>query len=229
MCHEATGVLYDRPIHEDDLHLIAAHYPRLGIVAISAIYGAITDNHWPKPAVLIAVLELVERALNEDNGLYPYATMPFSAMDLSTYERVQSLGMKAFHSVFESMALAQRNVELLNRILADRFKLKLVLFCDCGACMVPAGLDAFATSWYKEINQLRSAAEAVGTKVIVVNDFNDPKWIERQHMNGLDMGQAETASYDRMFAILTSLPAREFDVFAMAAPDFASRFAREAA
>jgi hypothetical protein len=229
MCHEASGVSYDRPIDFDDIALIARHYPRLGAPAIHAIYGAITDNHWPKPAVLIAILELVERALEDDRGLYPYPTMPFSAMDLTTYERVQSHGMKAFHSVFESMALAQRNMVILNLVLARYFKLKIVLFCDCGCSIVPIDVDAFQTDWYKRINLLRSSAEAVGTKVVIVNDFNDPKWIERLHTNGLDMGLAEMASYDRIGAILQSLPAREFDVFAMASPEFAKHFADVAA
>jgi len=220
MCHEATGASYDRPLFAEDVPLIARHYPQLDRDGVDAIYRAITDHHWPQPAVLVTVLEMIDRARRGDIGYYQHPTMPFSAMDLDTFERVQSDAMYAFHAVFESMALAQRNMVLLNDALKTHFGLQYVLFCDCGGCIVPAGEQPFQTSWYQEINQLRSLAEAAGTPVVRVSDFTDPAWIGRS----LDMGNAETASYERMFGILRTLPQRPIDVCALASQRFANMF-----
>jgi hypothetical protein len=171
--------------------------------------------------VLVTVLEMVDRARRGDIGYYQHPTMPFSAMDLETFERVQSDAMYAFHAVFESMALAQRNMVLLNDALKRCFDLRLVLFCDCGCSIVPAGEEPFLTDWYREINQLRSLAEAAGTRVVRVTDFTDQQWVARL----LDMGEAETASYERMFGILQRLPERNVDVRALASRRFADLFA----
>ena len=220
MCHEATDASYDRPLFPEDVPLIARHYPHLDRDGIDAVYQAITDHHWPQPAVLVTVLEMIDRAMRGDIGYYQHPTMPFSAMDLDTFERVQSDAMHAFHTVFESMALAQRNMVLLNDALKAHFGLQLVLFCDCGCSIVPADEEPYLTNWYQEINQLRSLAEAAGTKVIRVSDFNDPEWVARS----LDMGEAEIVSYQRMFNILQGLPQRNVDVRALASPRFAKMF-----
>lgn len=229
MCHEATGASYDRPLFAEDVPLIARHYPHLDRDGIEAVYRAITDHHWPQPAVLVTVLEMIDRAQRCDVGYYQYPTMPFSAMDLETFERVQSDVMYAFHAVFESMALAQRNMVLLNDALKAHFGLQYVLFCDCGACIVPADEEPFLTDWYQEINQLRSLAEAAGTRVVRVSDFNDKNWTHRWlgakwETRQLDMGAAETASYERMFDILRNLPHREFSVRELASAKFADMF-----
>lgn len=220
MCNETTGASYDRPLFAEDVSLIARHYPQLDRDGIDAIYRAITDHHWPQPAVLVTVLEMIDRARRGDTGYYQCPTMPFSAMDLDTFERVQSDAMYAFHAVFESMALAQRNMVLLNDALQAHFDLQLVLFCDCGCSIVPAGEEPFLTDWYQEINQLRSLAEAAGTPVVRVSDFTDAKWVARS----LDMGEAEIASYVRMFDILQRLPERNVDVRALASRRFANLF-----
>lgn len=224
MCHEATGRSYDRPLMPEDVSLIAAHFPQIDREAIDAVYRAITDHHWPQPAVLVAVLEMIDRARRYDTGYYQYPTMPFSAMDLESYERVQSEGMYAFHAVFESMALAQRNMLLLNNALKTHFGLQLVLFCDCGCSIVPAAIDPFETDWYQKINTLRSLAEAVGTKVVRVADFADPDWVRRQAECGLDMGPAETASYTKMYAILQTLSPRAINLRQLASPEFSALF-----
>jgi hypothetical protein len=220
MCHETTGASYDRPLFPTDLPLIMQHYSQLDPAGVEAVYQAITDHHWPQPAVMIAVLELVDRAQRGDCGYYPHPTMPFSAMDLETLERVQSEGMYAFHTVFESMALAQRNMELLNQALSQHFGLKLVLFCDCGCGIVPAHDEPFEADWYQVINQLRSLAEAVGTRVVRVDTFQSQTWRERD----LDMGASEESSYDKMYRILAALPKRRFDIKQLASERFTALF-----
>ena len=208
MCHEASGVPYDRPLFEEDVPLIAKHYPNLDRSGVEAVHAAITDHHWPQPAVLITVLEMVDRARRNDTGNNPFATMPFSAMDRDTYERVQVHKMAAFHTVFESMALAQRNMKLLNGALHTHFGLQFVLFCDCGCITMSADIDPFDTEWYLETNNWRAAAEAAGTKIVHLNDFSHPDWRDRD----LDVTSVEESSYERMFDILNSMPARDFNV-----------------
>lgn len=225
MCHETTGEAHDRPLFPEDVDTIAKNYPALNKAGVRAIYQAITDHHWPKPAVLIAVLELVDRARRHDHGYYQYPSMPFSAMDMETLERVQTEATYAFHSVFESMALAERNLVLMNKALEQHFGLKLVLFCDCGCSIVPAERDVFNESWYQEINQLRSLAEAFGTKVTLLPSFNDPEWMRRYKAGQLDMGPAEMSSYSKMYRILLSLPSRpERDIRTLVSPQFAELF-----
>ncbi len=209
MCRATTGKAYDRPLHADDVSLIAAHYERcLGSSAISAIVAAITDNHHPQPAVLIAVLEMADRAKHQDRGMYPWSMMPFSALDLNTLERVQTNAMVEFHSVFESMALAERNMGLLNKALHSELGSQIRLVCDCGCISDGFDVDILGSPAYTKINDIRSLAEAVGMPVIRVADFHDADWLCRE----LDMGDREMRSYDKMWRILTSLPARDIDL-----------------
>jgi len=218
MCRETKGEPYDRPLHPDDVPLIARFYERcLGNEAISAIVAAITDHHHPKPAVLIAILEMMDRAKHNDQGMYPWPMMPFSALDLSTLERVQTDGMAAFHSVFESMALAEANMAKLNCVLQTHLGLQIRLVCDCGCISAEAKVDILGSSAYAQINAVRSLAEAVGTPVIRVKKFQNPDWLCRE----LDMGERETASYGKMMEILTSLPARRIDLKLQASPNVA--------
>jgi hypothetical protein len=224
MCHEATGKPYDRPLFSEDVPLIAGHYPNVPIEGVWNLYEALTDAFWPKPAVLIAFLELVDRALQNDIGYYTNPTIPFSAMDLETFDRVQTDAMADFHSVFEGFPLAERNKGLVDSALTKSFELKLAFFHDCGCSIVPAESDPFAEEWYAQINTLRSLAEAVGTPVVRVTDFLDPEWTSRQEEHGLDMGPSEKGSYVRMHRALRSLPARSFDLFELASPKFAQLF-----
>lgn len=213
MCRASTGKPYDRPLHAGDVPLISAHYERcLGAASISAIVAAITDNHHPQPAVLIAVLEMADRAKHHDHGMYPWAMIPFSALDLNTLERVQTDAMAEFHSVFESMALAERNMDLLNETLRSELGSQIRLVCDCGCISDGADEDILGSPAYAKINDIRSLAEAVGTKVVRVADFQSADWLSRD----LDMGPHEMRSYEKMWGILTSLPAREIDLSAAA-------------
>lgn len=209
MCRAATGKTYDRPLHADDVPLIAARYEGcLGASAIAAIVKAITENHRPQPAVLIAVLEMADRAKHGNHGMYPWPMMPFSALDLDTLERVQTDAMAEFHSVFESMALAERNMGLLNSALKAELGSQIRLVCDCGCISDGADADILGSPTYARINDVRSLAEAVGTAVVRVADFQDPEWTRRD----LDMGPQEMRSYEKMWKILTALPARGIDL-----------------
>lgn len=218
MCRTTTGKAYDRPLHADDIPLIAAHYERcLGTPALAAIVAAMTDHHYPQPAVLIAVLEMAHRAKHQDHGLYPWPMMPFSALDLDTLERVQTDTMAEFHSVFESMALAERNMGLLNEALRSSLGIQLRLVCDCGCISDGTDVDILGSPAYAAINSIRSLAEAVGTPVLRVADFRDPAWLSRR----LDMGEREMRSYDTMGRILRSLPVRTMDVAEASRPGLA--------
>ncbi len=223
MCSSASGKAYDRPYHHDDLLIIMKFYPDLPTEGVAAVMAALTDAFCPKPAIPIAFLELVDRARGNDCGYYPYPTLPFSAMDLTTAERVQADCMTDFHSVFEGFPLAERNQHLLNAALRTHFGVKIVFFHDCGCSIVPADVDAFATDWYQEINLHRSTAEAVGTEVVQVEDFNDPEWLGRE----LDMGPQEMRAYVRMHQALLALPRREYHIAPGQLTNFRKRFAEQ--
>ncbi len=212
MCHTATGENYDRPLHVDDVPIIAHQYRHcLGSEAIDRIYDAITDHHTPQPAVLIAVLDMAHRAKHKDRGMYPWPMMPFSALDLESGERVQTDAMVAFHTVFESMALAERNTQLLNTVLKNELGLQMRFVCDCGCITDGADEDVLGSDAYMRVNSVRALAEAIGTPVVRVSSFDDTAWKRRD----LDMGPTEIASYERMWSILKSLPVRQNDMAAL--------------
>lgn len=216
MCHAATGVAYDRPLVSEDVPIIASRYARcLGATAIDKIVEALTDNHVPQPAVLIAVLEMAHRAKHNDRGIYPWSMMPFSALDLNTLERVQTDEMAAFHTVFESMALAERNMDLLNDVLGTHVGVQVRLVCDCGCISDGFDVDILGSAAYQRINRIRSLAESVGTPVIRVSTFAHADWQRRS----LDMGVAEIGAYQRMWSLLQMLPQRSLDIFAHAGGD----------
>ncbi|MCI5051353.1 MAG: hypothetical protein MRY57_03520 [Candidatus Pacebacteria bacterium] len=208
MCHVATGANYDRPINQKDVGIVKEQYPEVNPKVIDELYAAITDNHTPQPAVLIALTELFSRGKRKDNGLYDWPVIPFSALELQTWKRIQTKEMLAFHSVFESMALAQRNMQLVNAVF-NKYGLQFILFCDCGCGAPELSLDVFNTQEYQMINAVRSEFEALGTEIVIVESFNDPLWFERD----LDMGDAEVTSYQRMWEVLNLLPKHEFKQF----------------
>jgi hypothetical protein len=214
MCHTATGAAHDRPLHKEDIPLIGASYQNcLGERAVTKIAEVLTDHHSPQPAVLIAALEMAHRAKHQDRGMYPWPMMPFSVLDLDTLERVQTDEMAAFHTVFESMALAERTMDLLNGVLARELGLQLRLVCDCGCISDDFETDILGSAAYQEINLIRSVAEAAGTQVIRASTFSSPEWTSRD----LDMGPREIESYQRMWGILKMLPYRSFDISASVA------------
>jgi hypothetical protein len=201
MCHECSGTNYDRPITIQDREILKKHYASIDTNIVDGLYDRITDKNYPQPAVLVMILEMIYRDQNNDNGLYPVPLSPFSAMDLDTGERVQTPEMYAFHTVFESFALAQRNFSLMNQYLEKVFKKKIELFCDCGCDYRPTEPNKELDTMINDINAFRSFYESIGTKVIKPTWFEDSEWTKRT----LDMWTSEIQSYKRMYSILTSL------------------------
>lgn len=202
MCHTSTGESFDRPITKNDLKIIQNHYQTIDKEILQWVYDRITDMNYPQPAVLLMIAELIYRDQEWDTWLYPVPVSPFSAMDLDTGERVQSKEMYSFHTVFESFALAQRNVQLLNNYLSNTIKTQIVLFCDCGWCSLRDDAPKEVRNIINNMNAFRSYYESIGTQVIKTESFDTPERSNRT----LDMWESEKNSYKKMYKILTSLP-----------------------
>lgn len=120
MCHRNSGKAYERVLREEDLAVVEHHYPTISPAILRGVYECITDQNYPQPGVLIAVADLLYRDQQNLTGKYGIPVLPFSAMDLDNGERIQSRPMAAFHAVFESFSLAERNFRLLKEYLYEK-------------------------------------------------------------------------------------------------------------
>ena len=206
MCTECKDPRIERPLVLDDLVDIKNFYSEVPPEILDGMYWALTDNNTITPITLVVLAEMVCRYLEGDKGSYERPTLPFSAMDLKTMQRVQTPEMAACHSVFESLTLAQRNVELLNIYLRSR-GMQIVFFCDCG-CGIEASDKNPYTDEYLRVNAFRAYYEAVGTQVVQVESFESLDWTSRR----LDMGPCEIAAYLRITRCLKGIPKRHFEI-----------------
>lgn len=206
MCHVCTNEPYGRPIKREDLVVVKKHYKEIPENFLDDVFEAITDYHTPQPAVLVVMAEIFDRVRKKDNGIYNWPVIPFSALDLDTWERVQTKEMLAFHTVFESMALAQRNIELVRNVF-NKYKYEFFMFCDCGCGGASYNMNerVIDSENYKKINAVRSEIEAIGTDVILADSFDDKVWTERK----LDMSNSEINSYKKMWNILCDLSGKK--------------------
>jgi len=192
---------YDRPITINDKDIIKQSYPSISSSIIDEIYNRITYKNHPQPAVLIMILEMIYRDQIWDNWIYPVPISPFSWMDLETWERVQTPEMYAFHTVFESFALAQRNFDLMNQYIKKTFNKQILLFCDCGCWYIPSQDNTDILNIIDDINAFRSFYESIWTKVIKAESFNSTDRTSRT----IDMWESEINSYKKMYWILSWL------------------------
>lgn len=207
MCHQNTGLCYDRPISKEDISDIFDFYQKLPrkkvpLKFIKDVFEAITDSNSPQPIVLVTLVDLYYRTLNRLKGTYPWVTLPFSALDFRSGERLMSPEMGPFHGVFAMFSLAQRNIGLLRNKLS-KYDVDFITFHDCG-CFMPDRDDGdiMDTQIYKDINLLRSHYEALGGAVRILS-FDQPEW----NSSFLDMGSEEIQSYIAMTECLNTLKA----------------------
>jgi hypothetical protein len=206
MCTECKDPRIERPLVIEDVDDIKRFYGQVPPEIIDGVYGTLMDDNTITPITLAVLVEMVSRFIEGDNGSYERPTLPFSAMDLKTMQRVQTPEMAVCHSVFESLTLAQRNVQLLDAYLRSR-GMNLVFFCDCG-CGVEASDKNPYTEEYLRVNAFRAYYEAVGTEVVQVESFEDSEWTSRR----LDMGPSEIAAYLRIARCLKGIPKRHAEI-----------------
>jgi hypothetical protein len=204
MCHVNTGNSWDRPIASVDIDDIFVYYARLGGVKVSkdfiqSVFRAITSMNSPQPIVLITIVDLYYRCLNGMKGMYPWVSLPFSALNYETGVRLMSPMMEPFHGVFAMFSLAQRNLHLL-RLTLGQYGVDFVTFHDCGCFMPDRDENVMNTEFYKDINLVRSHYEALGGDVEIV-----PFEVQEWQSPDLDMGEEEIQSYIRMHQCLNTL------------------------
>lgn len=202
MCTIRTALPYDRPAVPCDLKKIKTAYPIVSADFLDQVWGAATDHHVPKPAVLVLLAELAfRRTLNEEDWGNPYGpTIAFSAMDFESSRRWQTPTMEHIHDTMISFSLGERNVSLVREVFETQ-GFSLGFFCDCG-CGSPANLTEFFDSpFYQDTNMWRSWAEANGNQVIEISGPDDHR------INGLslDMSAAQFESYNRIQKALETL------------------------
>lgn len=206
MCTPCEDPRIHRPLVSVDIFDLKRYYSKVDATLIDKICAALTDWNSVTPVVPTVIVEMVHRFQIGDNGSFQSPTLPFSAMALKTGERLQAPEMVQCHHVFESLILAQRNVELLQDVLRQH-GMQLVFFCDCGCKIIAADTDPYDEE-YLRVNAYRSYWEAVGSPVILVESFDSEDWKERR----LDMGPSEVESYRRVALFLKKLPRRSADM-----------------
>lgn len=204
MCHVNTGNAWDRPIAEVDIDDIFTYYARLdgGKVSklfVQSVFRAITSMNSPQPIVLITIVDLYYRRLKNMKGVYPWVSLPFSALNYETGVRLMAPMMEPFHGVFAMFSLAQRNLQLL-RLTLGQYGVDFVTFHDCGCFMPDRDEDVTKTQFYQDINLVRSHYEALGGDVEIV-PFEAQEW----QSPDLDMGEEEIQAYIRMNQCLNTL------------------------
>lgn len=204
MCHVNTGHAWDRPIALVDIDDIALYYSNLDGEKVSksfiqSIFRAITIMNSPQPIVLVTIVDLYYRWRNGIQGVYPWVSLPFSALNYDTGVRLMAPIMEPFHGVFAMFSLAQRNLHLL-RLTLGQYGVDFVTFHDCGCFMPDRDENVMNTEFYQDINLVRSHYEALGGDVEIV-PFESLEWKSTY----LDMGNEEIEAYIRMHDCLNNL------------------------
>jgi hypothetical protein len=206
MCTIRTSLPYDRPSIPCDLKQIKEFYPTVDSCLLDKVWNAATNNHVPKPAVLVLLAELAyRRTLGvEDWGNEYGPTLAFSAMDLQTSRRWQTPTMEHVHDTMVSFSLGERNVGLVREVF-EEYGFSLAFFCDCG-CGAPANrAEFFVSQFYQDTNLWRSWAEANGNPVTEISGPDDHRLADLT----LDMSRKQFESYERIATCLAHLHRHE--------------------
>lgn len=206
MCTIRTSLPYDRPAVHCDLNLIKRFYPKVSSHLLDKVWNAATDNHVPKPAVLVLLAELAHRRTLgiEDWGNEYGPTLAFSAMDMQTSRRWQTPTMEHVHDTMISFSLGERNVGLVREVFEEH-GFSLAFFCDCG-CGAPTNrTEFFGSELYQDTNLWRSWAEANGHPVTEISGPDDRRLSDLT----LDMSPQQFESYDRIAQCLARLHKHE--------------------
>jgi hypothetical protein len=221
MCAVNDGNTFFRPLVKNDLTAILSAYPKISKKLIQDLHAAMTDSNTVRPAVLVVLLEAINRLEKSLFGNSSHgATFAYSALQIKDggdgkiFHRFQDPIMAHVHDAMLQFALAERNMRLTQNVLKS-YGYDLFHFCDCGAHVSVAGSKYMESAEYKAINMVRSYGESIGAPVHTVST------IEEIPLQFTDMHQHEVDAYKQVWEILNKLPNEIFDQEAMLSHAFA--------
>ena len=211
MCAVNDGNSFFRPMTKGDLDHFKNTYPSIPSRLVHDVFTAMTDHNTVRPAVMLIVLEGISRL---EAGLFGNssfgATFAYSALQTrdggsgEIFHRFQDPIMAHIHDAMLQFALAERNMRLVQDVLVT-YGYNLTHFCDCGCGIAREGEDYMGSDEYKAVNYLRSYGESIGAPVHAVST------IDELPLALTDMHQHEVDGYKRVWSILRTLPAQQFD------------------
>lgn len=211
MCATNDGNTFFRPMSKQDLSPIMAAYPSIDPGLIQKIYTAMTDHNTVRPAVILVILEGINRLERGLFGNSSYgATFAYSALQIrdggdgNIFHRYQDPIMAHIHDAMLQFALAERNMKLVQDALVS-YGYNLTHFCDCGCGITRDGDDYMGSDEYKAVNYVRSYGESIGAPVHSVAT------IDELPLQLTDMHPHEVDGYKRAWQVLQTLPVQAFD------------------
>ncbi len=211
MCALNDGNHFFRPMSKHDVAQVVSAYPNVEARLIHDVFIAMTDHNTVRPAVMLVILEGINRLQYELFGNSSYgATFAYSALQIrdggdgNIFHRYQDPIMAHIHDAMLQFALAERNMRLVQEVLIS-YGYNLTHFCDCGCGITRDGEDYMMSGEYKAVNYVRSYGESIGAPVHLVASIDEPP------LALTDMHQHEVDGYKRVWETLQALPAQVFD------------------
>jgi len=175
-------------------------YPDLPKGLLEEVVMAYTENLYLPHIGLLAIIDTINRGLQEDwsNDLYPAARLPFCIMSTAQKIRWKTPFLRELHDVMTGFILAERNMYMI-RCSCIKHGIVLTSFCSCG-------IMAFKTSKTEEVgiylgnlNSRNSKADSFGYPVVDIESLN-----QVIDLPGIDLFTAEILAYQRMELFLRS-------------------------
>ena len=211
MCAINDGNHFFRPMVRNDLEAVKSAYPQIQKNMIDDVYAAMTDSNTIRPAVMLVILEGINRIEGRLTGNSSYgAVFAYSALQIrdggngKIFHRFQDPIMEHIHDAMLQFALAERNMRLVQEVLTG-YGYNLTHFCDCGCGITYDGSDYMRSAEYRAVNMLRSYGESIGAPVSIVENIDDIP------LSLTDMHQDEIDGYKNIWSALHSLPVNAFD------------------
>ncbi len=211
MCALNDGNHFFRPMSKHDVVQVVSAYPKVEARLIHDLFTAMIDHNTVRPAVILVILEGVNRLELGLFGNSSYgATFAYSALQIrddgdgNIFHRYQDPIMAHIHDAMLQFALAERNMKLVQAVLISH-GYNLAHFCDCGCGITRDGDDYMDSDEYKAVNYVRSYGESIGAPVHTIAT------IDELPLALTDMHQHEVDGYKRVWEILQALPTHPFD------------------
>ncbi len=211
VCALNDGNHFFRPMSKHDVEQVVSAYPNVEARLIHDVFTAMTDHNTVRPAVMLVILEGVNRLKCGLFGNSSYgAIFAYSALQIhdggngNIFHRYQDPIMAHIHDAMLQFALAERNMKLVQDALVSH-GYNLTHFCDCGCGITRDGDDYMGSDEYRAVNYVRSYGESIGAPVHTVASIDELPLVLT------DIHQHEVDGYKRVWKILHSLPVQVFD------------------
>lgn len=221
MCATNDGNSFFRPMTKKDLEKISLVYKNIPKNLIQDMYGAMTSSNTVRPAVMLVILDGIDRLENGLHGNSSYgATFAYSALQIrdggdgKIFHRFQDPIMIHIHDAMLQFALAERNMRMVQKVMVN-WGYNLTHFCDCGCGITRDGDNYMQSTEYRSVNMVRSYGESIGAPVHTVAN------IDELPLQITDMHQHEVDGYKRIWDVLKNLPKEIWDGEAVLSKHFA--------